>query len=175
MRRPGKTYREGENIEACNLPKPRVEDYARRVADLFGFKVGGDITEIVVMLGGTIHYRELDELVGENGSIFVHGALDFDILLPMYTSPNRDRFTIAHELGHYFLHAGQGKVPVVAYRSGSTRIEWEANWFAASLLMPLDKFGDALQEYEGDVEQVAFKFGVSVEAATVRKNAIGNR
>ena len=75
-----------------------------------------------------------------SGAIYVHGRGDFDIVLPQFTSPLRDRFTIGHELGHYFLHSRQGERPLVAYRQGSGRLEWEANWFAAGLLMPKDEF-----------------------------------
>lgn len=51
----------------------------------------------------------------------------------------RKRFTIAHELGHYFLHRSLKStfVDEVFTRSGtSNQIEREANAFAASLLMP---------------------------------------
>jgi Zn-dependent peptidase ImmA (M78 family) len=54
-------------------------------------------------------------------------------------SPVRQRFTIAHELGHFFLHPS--KDAFVDYRdnlSGAARTprEREANAFAAALLMP---------------------------------------
>jgi Zn-dependent peptidase ImmA (M78 family) len=62
-------------------------------------------------------------------------------------SPLRQRFTIAHELGHYELHDGSSeelhidrglrttllRAPTLQQRGG---IEREANWFAAALLMP---------------------------------------
>jgi len=52
----------------------------------------------------------------------------------------RQRFTAAHELGHFLLHRGLVNESVVDdtyYRSGlSSRQETEANEFAADLLMP---------------------------------------
>ena len=171
MRRNGVQYREAADIEPVNWTKARVEEYAIEVADLLSLKPGEDVTKMVESLGGRIHYRDLDELVGDNGSVFVHGRFDFDILLPHFTSKTRDRFTIGHELGHYFLHSNQGKMPIVAFRSGSTRIEWEANWFAASLLMPKPRFEKAIQSKS--LLEVAFQFGVSLEAAQVRKDALG--
>ena len=60
----------------------------------------------------------------------------------------RQRFTIAHELGHYLLHEGEavhfdGEKPGVTVNlrnressTGETDIEVEANLFAAELLMP---------------------------------------
>lgn len=50
----------------------------------------------------------------------------------------RDRFTIAHELGHYFMHDSvalsrvESGVRVPAYKDP----EWQANTFAAAILMP---------------------------------------
>ncbi len=172
FRRPEIEYLEGEEILASNAAKKSVERYAENVARIAEFGIGEDPAELTAQLGGSIHYEDMDELVNENGSIFVHGERDFDILLPTYTSPRRDRFTIAHELGHYFLHSSQGEKPIVAYRQGSTRIEWEANWFAAALLMPEDEFKKACRK-ASSIAVIAGKFGVSEDAAAVRRKAIG--
>lgn len=61
----------------------------------------------------------------------------------------RRRFTIAHELGHYILHQKTGKIfidsNIKLYRSENSRstpekalLEREANFFAATILMPED-------------------------------------
>ena len=104
---------------------------------------------------------------------------------------NRQRFTIAHELGHYLLHAGE---PVhvdkanVAYRinrrdeqsaSGQDDSEREANLFAAELLMPARflekdvaaKGIDLLDDTA--VNELANKYGVSAQALTFRLMNIG--
>jgi Zn-dependent peptidase ImmA (M78 family) len=172
VRRARVHYKEGDAIEPTNLSKDRVEQYSGLVASTFEFKVGDDPILLVERLGGRIIYQDLDDWIEEGGSIFVHKTNDFDIFLPRYTHPLRDRFTIAHELGHYFLHASQGDTPIIAYRNGSTRIEWEANWFAAGLLMPKDKFVSAMRRL-GDVRRVARWFGISPAAVEVRKNALG--
>jgi hypothetical protein len=173
LRRKTIAYLEGDAIRPSNLTKGRVEEYAQRVAELAGFEIGEHPGELVKQFGGDISFQELGEWLKEDGSIFVHGEADFDILLPSYTSPLRDRFTIAHELGHYFLHSRQGERPIVAYREGSSsRIEWEANWFAAALLMPRDAFIDECGT-NPDIAAVALRFGVSQDAARVRKVALG--
>ena len=59
-------------------------------------------------------------------------------------SPNRRRFTIAHELGHLFLHSSKTvnyETSLLMFRDGrstdgSDPKEREANRFAAELLMP---------------------------------------
>jgi hypothetical protein len=160
--------------------KAIVEKFAEKIAEVYKFDVGDSLRDLVDTIGGQIHFQHLDEWIGENGSIFVHGGSDFDILLPHYTSPLRDCFTIGHELGHYFLHSDLGKIPIIAYRQGSTRIEWEANWFAASLLMPSKKFKEAweAEKATGQLEKtsimkIAMRFGVSQDAARIRKESLG--
>src|SRR4051812_42905573 len=111
VRRPGVRYKEGDAIPPTNLSKARVERYAGEVAAALAFKVGSNPADLVKTLGGRIGYQDLGEWLDEGGSIFVHAPYDFDILLPHYTSPVRDRFTVAHELGHFLLHAGHGSLP----------------------------------------------------------------
>jgi predicted transcriptional regulator len=172
MRRNGITYRFGDDITPTNLRKAQVEEYAGTVAAKLAYQVGANPKDLATHLGGTIHFQSLDDMMEESGSIFVHAKNDFDILLAQYTSPIRDRFTLAHEIGHYFLHSNQGDVPIVATRRGSTRIEWEANWFAAELLMPKKEFKRIHKELQ-DWPAIAYHFKVSVDAAKVRGLSLG--
>ena len=99
-------------------------------------------------------------------------------------APVRQRFTLAHELGHLELHLKTGKVerfedtPVTLYRidKESNPQEWEANRFAAELLMPSDKVKEVFEElneyplyeeYEV-IESMAKKFEVSQAAMRIR-------
>lgn len=51
--------------------------------------------------------------------------------------PERQRFTIAHEIGHLSLHAKTLQVrSMICRKNDKSRIEKEANYFAASILMP---------------------------------------
>ncbi len=165
------SYLRGDEIAPCNNRKQNVEVYASRVAKELNYSSPDDLEGVINSLGGTIHFHNLEEWLGEKCSIFVHGDRDFDIVLPVHTSPRRDNFTICHELGHYLLHSQQGEVAIIAHRSGSTRIEWEANWFAASFLMPQDKFRDLVQSGTS-IESIAVHFGVSNEAASIRAKSL---
>ena len=83
----------------------------------------------------------------------------------------RKIFTLAHELGHYFLHSHQG----VKYRTDGYKYdirkesieEVEANYFAGTLLMPkgliLKKVAEGLS-----TQELANYFGVSKTAIRVR-------
>ena len=83
----------------------------------------------------------------------------------------RDRFTVAHELGHLFLHSHLGlarsKRPaanqlVKAYQSS----EWQADTFGGALLMPVEHFRACADDFE-----VVRMFGVSGKAALTQRRA----
>ena len=93
----------------------------------------------------------------------------------------RQRFTIAHELGHYMLHrhlVGDGLDDDRAYRSTeagkyhNTMIgpeeETEANKFAANLLMPREAITRERARLGNNVAQMANLFGVSEHAMSIR-------
>lgn len=93
----------------------------------------------------------------------------------------RQRFTIAHEFGHFLLHEGIVEHVDhgyrVNYRNDESSLardveEIEANFFAASLLMPkrmLDACGgvDAIDD-DQRVKQLATRFNVSAHAMSLR-------
>jgi Zn-dependent peptidase ImmA (M78 family) len=99
--------------------------------------------------------------------------------------PVRQRFTIAHELGHYILHDSEGLHLDEAFkfrdRVSSLAIdpqEIDANRFAAELLMPEDEVlamvGNGNLDFNDDeaVRRVARHFGVSQQALTIRLTAL---
>lgn len=155
----------------CNQPKEYIDEYAQTSAKRLGLIPGGDILSVTLKLGGRLHYRSVfdDEATD---TIYVHGQGDFDIVLPDHSTPRRDRFTIAHELGHYLLHSWIGKRPLVANRNGSDRAEWEANWFAAGFIMPEDEFKKAHAQ-KRSLSWLADHFDVSEHAAQVRCKVLG--
>ena len=95
--------------------------------------------------------------------------------------PYRKRFSIAHELGHHFLHLlSDGEIvdshsdmfrekePTSGYMSKRRLQEVEANWFAASLLMP-EELVKTEWEKNLSVPQLAKIFNVSREARQLQK------
>lgn len=100
-------------------------------------------------------------------------------------SPVRKRFTIAHELGHFHLHlaGGEGefiddadtfRIPVEpdAAWTPERRREWEANVFAAALLMNEDLVRRKWPEIQ-DIEGMARWFQVSQHAMAIRLDELG--
>lgn len=102
----------------------------------------------------------------------------------------RQRFTIAHELGHLvlrhhfdteYVHVDRGHV--ISFRNnksaaGTDPREIEANQFAAVLLMPRAMLKREATKIsagplrEDEVEKLAKRFEVSVQAMTIRLNAL---
>ncbi len=84
----------------------------------------------------------------------------------------RQAFTAAHEIGHYYLHSGmEGETfyrkDYFTLTDDERLMEQEANWFAASLLMPADLF-KIFWTASNDVDDIADRFGVSTQAAYYR-------
>jgi len=89
----------------------------------------------------------------------------------------RQRFTVAHELGHFFLH--EEKDAFIDYRdkkgaSSQTPRERQANMFAAAILMPRKMIeADAKQLgkdgfTEEELDKLAKKYDVSTDAMRYR-------
>jgi predicted transcriptional regulator len=167
--------------EPSNLSKGQTFAFAESIAKQLDFKPGDDIHDLVTRIGGEVRVEDtLTEDPERSGSLFVESPNKFTIIVPAHTSRLRDRFTIAHELGHFIVHymwrRHQGDVvdrPMMALRKGSDRIEWEANWFAAGFLMPAAEFTDAFSRAAGDISVVAETFEVSLSAAQVRASQLG--
>lgn len=157
--------------EACFVRKDVIEAFASSIAKKLGYTAGSSLEPIIKRLGGRLTYQSLDDLMKSDASIRVDGEGDFEIFLPDHTSMERDRFSIAHEIGHYVLHYPKNKRPMVAQRFGSTRVEWEANWFAAGFLMPADEFKQTFSSLAA-LPEVARHFKVSVAAAEAREKAL---
>jgi Zn-dependent peptidase ImmA (M78 family) len=89
----------------------------------------------------------------------------------------RQRFTIAHEFGHYILHRKDQRLFECSSSRASEKgsvdrnLEKEADEFAVALLMPLDDFRRQIKSKEPGFElfsHLAERYGVSLTAAALR-------
>ncbi|MEW8441818.1 MAG: ImmA/IrrE family metallo-endopeptidase [Candidatus Thiodiazotropha taylori] len=143
-----------------------------------------DVVEIADKEGVRITYEVLEDDV--SGFLVVKNRQG-TIAVNSTHHNNRQRFTIAHELGHYFLHSvDNGKDDLfidkkVFHRGqsaseGTVRKEIEANRFAAELLMPRSMMKEAVKEEGGDIDlsddvvifNLSNLFCVSEQALTYR-------
>lgn len=90
--------------------------------------------------------------------------------------PNRQRYTIAHEIAHFFLHRHLQDVfeDKIFFRGGeATKEEYQANEFASALLMPESAFRREIKSGKVDVEELAKFFQVSTLALRLRAKNLG--
>ena len=157
-----------------------------------------DLCDAVYCLSGKIEYfcgrttHKVEEVVKYS----VHTNINekrknhchFVIRIDKDKEKTRQRFSIAHELGHLFLHMKYPHeewlaLPVgVSYKRASgkyTMAEIEANEFAAAFLMPEDSFRNIAMKNinsEGshyNLDKVAKHFNVSVCSASYRGINLG--
>ena len=144
-----------------------------------------DVERVAAHLGLEIHKRPLEDeysgfLAVKEKAIVVNSA----------HPPARQRFTIAHEIGHHQLHRRKAGASVfidqtVYFRSAQFRgeeraREREANHFAAELLMPEGLLAEYLDErpmnpsaYSRELRELADEFDVSKQAMDFRLRDLG--
>lgn len=135
-----------------------------------------NLLDIVKSLNIEVKVTDFREYRDYVSGIINYGDGDDDnkptIYLNDCTPPKKQTFTLAHELGHFMLHDHKKRklrIDKFNYRAKTkeAKEETEANYFAASLLMPQDKFESILHRtYE--LKEVARYFGVS-ETAVVNR------
>lgn len=100
--------------------------------------------------------------------------------------PARRPFTVAHEIGHWELHAADLDAPFICRRidiaeasdgeaAATRRREREANAFAAELLMPEERVRSIVEVRGADEVRLAEHFGVSALAMGWRLYNLGLR
>ena len=144
------------------------------------------VDKIAKGLGAQLRFSPLDDEL--SGMIYISEGTPI-IGINALHHPNRQRFSIAHEVAHLVLHRPlisgkvhvdkEFRVPVVLNRDttsalGTEKIEVEANQFAAELLMPTAWFIAALEskvfdiDNEAPLDELAKKFRVSRQALEFR-------
>ena len=157
-----------------NLAKSVIGDFAGELSEKLGYRKASDLEQIVQKLGGEIRYESLG-IEDSGGSLEVRPGKSpaFIIRLYSFAGTLRNRFTIAHELGHYFLHSEGGQKAITVNRAGSDRLEWEANWFAGAFLLPEKRFRDAWIHSGHSATRLAAAFQVSEAVVDIRLETLG--
>lgn len=125
-----------------------------------------------------------DDDLGEFSGYIEQQSDQWKIGINSYHPQSRQRFTMAHELGHLLFHKeylnlqdGAYKEKEILWRSSLfNKVENEANTFASELLMPRDLFVGKWQEHgEQALEEISKYFDVSTQAVRYRAYKIGLR
>jgi Zn-dependent peptidase ImmA (M78 family) len=138
-------------------------------------KIEADIPELKILYS--------DKLDPNISGAIIYEENIFAIIINKLKPETRMHFTIAHELGHYFLHKdhiinskavidGESSLDgqVILYRDDNANraiLETEANNFAATLIMPEELVKEVWYKLK-EVETCAKIFKVSVSAMSIR-------
>lgn len=161
-----------------------INNLTQDIIDCYNIQIPvQNIDDIVKTLGGRIEEQfDFDNMA--DGSIKKQDG-GFIIYVSPFQNDKRRKFTIAHELGHLFLHMGyrinlklwNDQKDATYYRGGNSLMEYQANEFAAALLMPKDKYKEIMDQYtvgnKVETDKIADYFGVSVSAASNRGKFLG--
>ncbi len=158
----------------------RVAADVRALASLNDVEVVPNVIRAVERLGCVV--LPLDGELGKHWGMSVAVG---DIPVIRVTRPSNDpefdipgdrqRFTVAHELGHLVLHSGSAQPSTPA---DAARLEREANRFAAAFLVPGDAALDDLNAAGGRVTlsvlaQLKQKWGYAIKAFVFRFRELG--
>jgi len=140
-----------------------------------------DPAKIAEALGLKVYSADLQ--IDVSGMLVKHPARDPEIYVNGRDSKNRQRFSCAHELGHYIKRTSEDvqtteegweyidlRSPLSA--TGLNPDEIWANQFAAALLMP----AGLVKEVHSSISEpaaLAFEFGVSSDAMNFRLQNLG--
>ena len=128
----------------------------------------------------TVFTMDLSELEKKHkrtiaGILLVKGQ-DKKIVVNKNDVPERQRFTVAHELGHYFLHFDKNSSEehmLISFRGERNKKEYDADMFAAELLMPEKLIRARYKELTVPyVSTLARQFNVSAPAMSYRLDTL---
>jgi Zn-dependent peptidase ImmA (M78 family) len=167
--------------------KNRARESAQRLLAQYAVKSAPvPVERIAKALGVRVEYAPLD---GElSGLAYVREGVPIVGINTLH-APNRQRFTLAHELAHVQLHRSELEHAVHVDRgslrrdplaaAGTDPTEIEANTFAAELLMPHNLLLAILNNRSVDLEDdeaiaaLAKRFRVSEAAMRFRLDSLG--
>jgi len=174
------------------VPWVSKEEIALKAMDLMeafqavaGYKVKPPIpVEDIIerSLGLRLLYEDLEKVLGSNdvlGATYVEsGVICVNERLFEHSSEGRLVFTCAHEVGHWVLHRryvdvpgrrSKGEAIVCRLSEAKEPIEWQADYFAACLLMPEKEIRAAFQKVCGPEPFVINNVRSSVEEGAQRE------
>ncbi len=138
------------------------------------YRIPADVIKIAKANDIDVYEGDLDKKV--SGAIkYDNSTKKFAILLNKNDIKTRKRFTLAHELGHFFLHKEiliDDEVHIDTMFRMPDEKEKEVDYFAGALLMNRTLLEKMYQETKS-IAELAEIFEVSVSAMTVRLDILG--
>ena len=170
-------------------PNNRRKNHIKELAEFLALEHEETITpldRIAALEEVPVFYDDYEDafdgtLVYDNG-FYIH----LNVTLGNKQDSQRGRFTLAHELGHYFIDSHRTALkhgllkphPSRYNRNKHKLIEREADYFASCILMPEKRFRNDCGRYRkfdfGVIEALAQKYNVSITACAIRFADIGS-
>ena len=161
-----------------------INNLTQDMLDLYGIQIPiTDMTNVVALLGGRV--VEISDLGKMPAGNMKREGEGFVIYIPSFSSQGRKNWGIAQELGHLFLHMGYRISPALwdkyndesFYHSKDVMEEYQANEFAAALLMPQETYEKiTAKNTTGNIvhtRYIADFFGTTVVAVSNRGMSLG--
>lgn len=175
----------GDNMALVTEVKTLINRLAKEIIEIYQIAIPIiDINQVVQQLGGdVIDDPALNEF--SDGKVKKTGENSFEIAVSPFQTMERRNFTIAHEIGHLFLHMGfhtnqerwDRQDSICYYRLGNSELEYQANEFAAAFLMPEQEYKIVMDRYTTnnyvETAMIAEYFHVSTSAAANRGRWLG--
>ncbi len=150
----------------------RLLEFARKNnLELLPLDIEGVGNKLSIKISRTSLEDDVSGVLQENKS-----DNSWELLINKNHHPNRQRYTIAHEVGHYCLHRHlktEFKDKIFFRGGDTTRQELQANSFASEVLMPEHEFRRLVREGTKSIEQLANIFKVSTLALRIRAKNLG--
>ncbi len=165
-------YTEHDNMGIGNPDSGNIRILAQKAADEILEISWKDqrfpVDPFVIARALDIRVKKIDVDSNVAGGIWAKKGYPPVVFLNSKDHPNRQRFTCAHELGHFYLRQGDDEFEFMDYRdsvsaTGTDPVEVFANNFAACLLMPEEKVMELAKQGFTTIRMADF-FGVSHEA-----------
>lgn len=156
-----------------------INNLTQDIIDIYHLQIPiHNINDVVIALGGRVEESVDDNMLSDSGIKKYDNG--FIIYVSPFQSPARRKYSIAHELGHLFLHMGykinselwNKQENSTYYMAGSSLQEYQAYQFAEALFMPQQVYKEVMDQYTiGDkvkTAKIASYFGVSISEASQR-------
>ncbi|MCL6450063.1 MAG: ImmA/IrrE family metallo-endopeptidase [Acetobacteraceae bacterium] len=140
---------------------------ARQLHTRHGLRPPVDVVGLAACYGLDVEWLRLSDQVA---GLLLREGPRYLVVVNSRAPQGRQRFTVAHELGHFFLHSRDQRYFLCTYGLQG-RFEREADRFASELLMPaaaVRRLAAAMR-----VEELLSYFGVSREAMAIRLKELG--
>ena len=150
------------SIQPCELSYSEISSLAEEVAEVLRFPRDNDLDSVIRTLSGKIEYHDNSQLnQQEYATIIVNDDKSFVIRLATFLFPLQQRYSIAHELGHFVLHSRLGEEKLTAAHNAGTiseQAEIEAHIFATSFLVPSKELRGVREKYNENITRIAAHF-----------------